>query len=311
MTVAAGDRRGTVHSSVGTLETVVRSRTPERAAAPTAVPAPSRRARANVELVGRVQGARDRFQQATSEPAFSDFCGTFVTEATGAVPFFLQRPVRTAAAVIAALRLPVYRAQLGEGPGAEIIRWTLTWHVLPGVPVGLTGVGMLQVPERSEDYVAGSSKQTLRRKIRAAEKAGITFRTVDDPAERRALVAQAQHAETVHPDETYRNAEPNVDDLLEHDLWLAAYSRDDRPLLLSVTPTDGEWALLRYFRTLGSGDEYSLSRYLMSRALVEALSARGVRHLVDTYPPLRLPTGLRHFQRMVGFRTVRARVART
>ena len=88
-----------------------------------------------------------------------------------------------------------------------------------------------------------------------------------------------------------------------------AVSRDGDPLLLSVTPTDGEWALLRWFRTLGQGDEYSNSRCLMSPAVVEALSVRGVRCLIDTTPPRRLPSGLRHFQRMVGFRIVRARVA--
>jgi hypothetical protein len=77
--------------------------------------------------------------------------------------------------------------------------------------------------------------------------------------------------------------------------------------MLSVTPNDGEWAQLRYFRTLGSGPEHSDSRYLMTQVLVAALSERGVRRLVDGVHPADLPNGLRHFQRMVGFRLARVR----
>jgi hypothetical protein len=288
----------------------VKSRKADGAAAATAAPA-RRREPVQARLARSAQSAGQRFQEATGEPALSDFWGQVVAEAgAGTVPFLLRNPQRTLAAGIATLRLPARKARLGDGPAARIIRWTLDRHVLPGVPIGATGVGMLEIPERAEEYVVGSSKQTLRRKIRAAEKAGITFRPVDDPDERRSLVDRARQAEIAHPDETYRSASPNVDDLLDYDLWLLAVSRDGDPLLLSVTPTDGEWALLRYFRTFGQGDEYSNSRYLMSRALVEALSARGVRYLIDTFHPMRLPNGLRHFQRMVGFRIVRARVAR-
>ena len=40
----------------------------------------------------------------------------------------------------------------------------------------------------------------------------------------------------------------------------------------------------------------------MTQVLVETLSARGVRYLVEGTHPAELPNGLRHFQRMVGFR---------
>jgi hypothetical protein len=330
MTVPAADQpkyaprnaAGTAGSPLQAVDTVqspgrepspnpARPQKPHRAE-PAAAPAPRRKEFAQALLGRRARSAGQRFHEATSESALSDFCGQFVAEAeTGAAPFVLRHPLRTLAACVATLRLPVRQARLGDGPAARIIRWTLARHVLPGVPVGATGIGVLEVPERAEDYVVGSSKQTLRRKIRAAERAGITFRSVDDPDERRSFVELARQAEMVHSDETYRNAVPAVDDLMDYDLWLAAFSRDGRPLLLSVTPTDGEWALLRYFRTFGQGDEYSDSRYLMSRALVEALAARGVRYLLDTYRPLRLPNGLRHYQRMVGFRISRARVVRS
>lgn len=45
-------------------------------------------------------------------------------------------------------------------------------------------------------------------------------------------------------------------------------------------------------------------------ALAEALAERGVRYLVDTAEPQWLPGGLRHFQRMIGFRLVRVRLRR-
>ena len=41
---------------------------------------------------------------------------------------------------------------------------------------------------------------------------------------------------------------------------------------------------------------------------VERLRAEGVRHLVDTRSPAELPNGLRHFQRMLGFRICRVAV---
>jgi hypothetical protein len=318
MTVSAEDQRAFApNSSVGTAGSPAPKPEPVQPPAPKApaqTPAPPARGRGRLpaRLATRARTVGQRFQEATTESALSDFYGQLVVAEAeaGAVRFLLRNPQRALAAAVATLRLPVLQARLGDTPAARIIRWTLDRHVLPGVPVGITGVGVLEIPERAEDYVVGSSKQTLRRKVRAAEKAGVTFRPVDDLAERRSLIEQARQAEIDHPDETYRSAAPNVDVLLDYDLWLLAVSRDGEPLLLSVTPTDGEWALLRWFRTLGQGDEYSNSRYLMSKALVEALSARGVRYLVDTYPPRRLPNGLRHFQRMVGFRTVRARVAR-
>ncbi len=51
--------------------------------------------------------------------------------------------------------------------------------------------------------------------------------------------------------------------------------------MLSVTPIDGEFALLGHFRTIGSGDEQSDARYLMTDVLVEQLVDRGVRFLAD------------------------------
>ena len=139
---------------------------------------------------------------------------------------------------------------------------------------------------------------------------GVTVRGVPDIAERLQLVVAADRVERNHPDPAYRVEDPRNFDLLDHDLWLVACDDEGTPLLLSVTPVDGDLATLRYFRTLGTGPAHSDSRYLMTHALVVELSRRGVRWLLDTDPPGSQKNGLRHFQRMVGFRYARVRLHR-
>jgi hypothetical protein len=171
------------------------------------------------------------------------------------------------------------------------------------------GTAVLEVPADPAEHVTGRRAQTLRRKIRAAERHGVTIRPVAD-AERVRLIALADDVERNHPDPAYRVESPRNHDLLEHDLWLVAEDPSGTPLLLSVTPVDGELATLRYFRTLGRGPAHSDARYLMTHRVVVELSARGVRWLLDTDPPGMQKNGLRHFQRMVGFRYARVRLAR-
>ena len=79
-------------------------------------------------------------------------------------------------------------------------------------------------------------------------------------------------------------------------------------MLLSVTPIDGEWAVLSHFRVLRCGRDATAARYLMTGVLADELAALGVRYLCDSVSPLRLKRGVLHFSRMVGFRTVRLRV---
>ena len=112
------------------------------------------------------------------------------------------------------------------------------------------------------------------------------------------LLKLANEYEQTHPNVTYRNPNPGNGDLLSYRLWLVARAADDRPLLLSVTPVDGELASLRYFRTMGTGEEQSHSRYFMTEVLAERLVSLGVRHLVDGSNLFWLPNGLRRYQRM-------------
>lgn len=255
-------------------------------------------------LTAYSQALRNRLTQATSEQALSDWYAGYVA-ADGAWRHVARTPAATLATLAAVARLPRVQAELPDDSGGRALHLTLTRPGPLRTPFGSTGVSVLDVPADPTEYSLGASKQTLRRKVRAAQKRGVTCRPVDDPAERVELLARANRAETEHADEQYRNEQPDNSDLLDHDLWLAAFDGEGQPLMLSVTPTAGAWGQLRYFRTLGAGPEHSDSRYLMTQELVTALAARGVRHLVEGTHPAELSNGLRHFQRMVGFRLCR------
>ena len=166
---------------------------------------------------------------------------------------------------------------------------------------------VLQLPTTPGQYDQGRDRATQRRQARKAVRAGVTWRRVEDEREKRVLLDLAREAERTHPDAEYRADAPELEELMLVDLWLVA-ELDGRPLLLSVTPIDGEWAMLLYFRILEGGDVASHTRYLMTGVLAEELVARGVRYLCDSRTPFRLNAGLRHFSRMVGFRTHRVRV---
>jgi hypothetical protein len=245
-----------------------------------------------------------RLDNATGEASLSDYYAGYV-EAGSTRTHVARHPVRSLAALVAVIRLPTLHPTLSGSAGGRSVRYVLTRPALFGTPLGWTGAAVLDVPVDPQDYLLGASKQTLRRKVRSAERRGITWRGIDDPLERQQLLKQANDAEVAHVDPRYRNHHPDNADLLDHDLWLAAFDRDGVPLLLSVTPTDGAWGQLRYFRIMGSSPAHSDARYFMFPVLVEALAARGVRHLTDAAHPVDLPNGLRHFQRMVGFRLTR------
>jgi membrane-associated phospholipid phosphatase len=168
---------------------------------------------------------------------------------------------------------------------------------------------VLILPLEPAEYSLGAAKQTLRRKVRSAHRLGVRWAEVTDLQERQRLLKLGEEYERTHPDATYRNPAPDLSGLLRYRLWLAAYSADGSPLLLSVTPVDGELAALAYFRTIGAGEGQSEARYLMTQVLVEHLVDRRVRYLLDG-GSLALPNGIRQFQRMTGFRIIRIRVGR-
>lgn len=243
-----------------------------------------------------------------ADRALADFWTSYVEAGRGGVRYILRNPLRSLRALRGIRNLPVVRAaRPSDQSGGRAVRQILDLRGPYGVPARWWGSAALAVPADASEHVEGPRAQTLRRKIRAAERHGISCRPVPR-AERIGLLARANAVERTHHDEQYRVLTPCNDDLLEHDLWMVAEDGAGEPLLLAVIPVDGELATLRYFRTLGVGEPYSLSRYLATHALVVELSKRGVRWLLDTEPPGAQKNGVRHFQRMVGFRYVRLRV---
>jgi hypothetical protein len=286
--------------------------------APVAAPAPvAGAASVGASVPPRTQSVQEQCRSlraavdaATAESALSDYHAAGVESGTSLRSYALRHPRSAAAALVAIARLPRLSATLADTVGGREVYRTLTRPGPLGTPFGSTGIAVLEVPSDPAEYSLGASKQTVRRKARASLKRGITVRRVTDPAERQALLAMANRQETEHADAQYRNDHPDNSDLLDHDLWLVAYAADGTPLLLSVTPVDGCWAQLRYFRTLGAGPEYSDCRYLVTQVLVETLSGMGARWFFEGTHPAELPNGLRHFQRMVGFRLARVTARR-
>ncbi len=243
-----------------------------------------------------------------SERALAAFWTAYVDGGRAGAGYLLRNWRDTWAAMRAVRRLPVVAARPTNTAGGRAVRQVLAARASYGVPGRLLGSAVLVVPADPDDYLLGRHAQTLRRKIRSAERRGLKVRQIDEDGERRDLVEAANHAEQHHVDPAYRVPTPRNDDLFDHDVWLTVDDPQGQPLLLAVTPRDGEFATLRYFRTFGASDMHSDARYLATSALVTELARRGVRYLLDTATPAEQTNGLRHFQRMVGFRYARVRL---
>ena len=245
-----------------------------------------------------------------SERWLASFWSSYFDSGDRGAVYLFRHPVQFARMLLAVSRLPVLRAQPSSSIAGHALRATLTMKGPLGTPARWLGSAVLVIPQPASQHLEGRAAQTLRRKIRAAEKLGVTCRLVEDRAERSCLLQLANAAEQAHQDPRYRVSRPDNHDLLRHDVWLQAQDADGQPLLLAVAPCDGPFATLRYFRTLGASAAHSDSRYLATYALVEELARRGVRYLLDTEAPGAQTNGLRHFQRMVGFRYFRVRLDR-
>jgi len=232
----------------------------------------------------------------------ADFWTTYVDTSSSRWGFIARHPRECVRAVRAVRRLPVVGTRRLPGREGRMVADAVRAPSFLGVPIGRLGMAVLDVPADAASYLLGPSRATVRRKVRAAAKDGTVFRPVHDPAERHALRLLADVFEQAHRDDRYRVEDPDNTDLEDVGLWLVGESPEGVPLLLVVAPVAGSTAVLRYFRTLGAGQAHSNARYLGTAVLVEQLARRGVRYLVDPMPPGELTNGLRHFQRMVGFR---------
>ena len=242
------------------------------------------------------------------EAAVSSYFEQYVDSGSHRWRHVLRHPVQSVRALNHLMRLPELTAELTTSPDGEAIWEGLVRGERPIVHTPVHGlVSVLVLPDRPEDYSLGRQRQTLRRKCRAAEKLGVRWAAVGEGPERERLADLANTRDRTHPRDEFRNLDGDNRLLMVHPLWLAAFADDGRPLLVSVTPTDGQWAILQYFRTLEDSQEASDARYLMTRVLAEELIRRRVRYLADNSSPMGIQNGLRHFQRMLGFRIFRVK----
>jgi hypothetical protein len=239
----------------------------------------------------------------------SKYVEDYIDSGRPLVFYIVRHFSRSVDAFIALRRIPCHKIVPSARPEGATIRVRISRHSALARITGLT-TAVLILPRDPGQYMIGASKRTLRKKVQKAHRLGLSWAQVNDSQERRNLLKLANECERNHPDIAYRVANPDNRDLLSYPLWLTALSAEEHPLLLCVVIIDGQFAMLRYFRTLGSGPEHSTARYFMTEVLAEQLISRGVRYLFDDTSPFRLNNGIRHFQRMVGFRIARVHIAR-
>ena len=246
-----------------------------------------------------------------ADRTLADFWRSYVDSGRGGFGYVVRNPLQALRALLAIQNLPfVYPVGPCDTPGGRAVRQVIHRKGPGGLPARWWGFAALPVPDSPQDSLKSPEAKRLRYHLRWAEEENITCRPVDHPSERASLLERANAREQAHTNPAYRVDDPRNDDLLEHDLWFVAHDDTGAPLILAVAATDGEIAVLRYFRTLGDGQKHSLSRYPAHFTLLEALADRRVRWLLDPEPPAAQTNGVRLFQRIIGFRHVRVRSPR-
>lgn len=242
-----------------------------------------------------------------ADQVLAEYWRSYVDSGRGGFSYAVRHPFQAARALLAIQRLPfVYPSEQSATAGGQEVARVFRQRGPLNLPARWWGFAAFPVPRNLSDALASPEAKRLRYNLRLAESAGISGRLVH-PTEKSALLERADHRDRNHTDPVYRVANAANDDLLEHDLWVAGHDDDGEPLTLAVVATDGEFGVLRYFRTLGDSDDHSLSRYPTYWALVEALAQNGIRWLLDPNPPAAQTNGVRLFQRILGFRHIRIR----
>ncbi|GJE14252.1 hypothetical protein FOHLNKBM_5325 [Methylobacterium longum] len=229
------------------------------------------------------------------------------------IPIYLARHPRSALKAIKyTLELPRLEAILSDAPEGITIKKNLERICLVKfLRLANAGACVLPIPTDPSDYSVGSSKQTLRRKVRSATRSGVTCRAITDLEHQREIAKILDRTIRTKSNPLYRNLNADSADLIDGGLWTVAFDQNGVPLVVAVTPLDGNWALLRSFVSLGDTPQHSDARYLLTQAMVERLANHRVTYLVDSRSSSELPNGLRHFQRMLGFRIARIQISNT
>ena len=151
----------------------------------------------------------------------------------------VRRPRQVARAVADALTLPRLEALLTDSDGGRRLREQLQRTVIGRLTVGGSGACVLHIPDQPGAYQQGPRRQTLRRKTRAAQRRGVTTREVTAASEQRELAALLAEALRSKTDQRYRD-EADQAFLAGKGLWTVAQSDDGSPLVIAVTPFDGD-----------------------------------------------------------------------
>ena len=243
-----------------------------------------------------------------SEQSLAAFWTAYVDAGRGGAPFILRNWPSSWAAVRAVRRLPVVEARPSVTPGGRAVRRVLATRASYGVPGRLLGTAILEVPEDGDEYVLGRRRPD----VASQDPLGGAARAQGPPDRRGRRAARAGGGRQPRGAEPRRPVLPRAD---------TAQRRPDRPRRLAhrrrprgaaAAARGGaarrrvrDAALLPHPR---ASDAHSDARYLASSALVAELARHGVRYLLDTATPAEQTNGLRHFQRMVGFRYARVRL---
>jgi hypothetical protein len=108
--------------------------------------------------------------------------------------YVIKHPLETLRVVITIFRSPSLSVEPSITADGALIREALTPHSLPGRIAGFT-TGVLKLPNAPRQYMLGPAKQTLRRKVRAAQKLGVSWAEVVHPWERQELLELASQYE--------------------------------------------------------------------------------------------------------------------
>src|SRR3954454_8125215 len=109
--------------------------------------------------------------------ALSQYLEDLSASSRPAGSFALRHPLRTARMLRALAGLPKVRVRLTDSPeGALIAKWLSRGR---GPRTSLHyAVTALPIPRTLDEFTSGSSKQTLRRKVREAQKRGVTWSAI-------------------------------------------------------------------------------------------------------------------------------------
>ena len=201
-------------------------------------------------------------------------------------------------------RLPTIEVQLTDSVSGRSLREHLTSRRY-GVSLAHLAQAVLVLPSDTAIYLRGRSRQALRTNLTKARSAGFTCQEVVGGEQQKGIAngIYARRPDDPHDD---WSQEPR----LQHrgDRWFVCWESSMAPAALAVVAVDAEFAYLRLLLAADGPHLASPARYLLHTHVVETLVGQSVGHL-GVGNSLRIPPGLQHFQRLLGYGVYNLRLA--